>query len=252
LGKKVTNKKIFAFVKESLESYFKLQKYAHLNLDAQRETIISSLPWTPKRLEKFKEAVENVYEFELDFSRTLGDLVDEIDEKYRKRFFEYNGTWTPRTDDYQYTGWEIVNRINSQDPKAVLDVGCGYNQFKGKINNLVGIDIYNRCADFMVDVLDFRVPDNTYDHVLVFGSINFGSYEDVAVRMKRVVELTSPGGTIYVRVNPGKNRKEGYWIDLFPWSFEYAYKMSADLGCTMTTLKKDSHDRLYFEWVKNV
>jgi hypothetical protein len=28
--------------------------------------------------------------------------------------------------------------------ESVLDVGCGYNEFKGKINNLTGLDPYNK------------------------------------------------------------------------------------------------------------
>ena len=39
----------------------------------------------------------------------------------------------------------------------VLDVGCGYHPFKGRINNIVGIDPYNNCADYEVDILDYKV-----------------------------------------------------------------------------------------------
>ena len=55
------------------------------------------------------------------------------------------------------------NEINKLNPRKVLDVGCGYNQFKGRINNLIGIDPYNNCADYQVDIFEFVDEPNSYD-----------------------------------------------------------------------------------------
>ena len=35
------------------------------------------------------------------------------------------------------------------NPDNVVDIGCGFNEFKGKITNLIGIDPYNDKADIM-------------------------------------------------------------------------------------------------------
>ena len=49
---------------------------------------------------------------------------------------------------------------------CLLDVGCGDHPFKGRINNLVGIDPYNDCADYMVDILDYKVPAGSHDYIV--------------------------------------------------------------------------------------
>jgi carboxypeptidase Taq len=94
------------------------------------------------------------------------------------RFF--SEIWKPRTGDYDYTGWQLADEINALNPESVLDVGCGYHPFKGRIPNLIGIDPYNNCADFMVDILDYKVKPASHDHIIALGSINFNS-QDVRV-----------------------------------------------------------------------
>ena len=65
----------------------------------------------------------------------------------------------------------IINQINkysqNQDNNelTVLDVGCGYNEFKGKIDNLIGIDPYNVLADHEVGTLEYRT-DQKFDVIL--------------------------------------------------------------------------------------
>jgi SAM-dependent methyltransferase len=145
-----------------------------------------------------------------------------------------------------------VDEINSHDPKAVLDVGCGYNQFKGKINNLVGIDPFNTNADYMVDILEYNVDDR-YDAIIVFGSINFNEYEDIDMRVAQVVRLLADGGRIYFRANPGIQHDitqgaayHGPWVDVFAWSFEYAKHFAEKYGLELEAFKKDSNTRLFF------
>ena len=41
-------------------------------------------------------------------------------------------------------------------PRKVLTLGCGYHEFKGKIDNLIGIDPYNSNADIEVKLLDYH------------------------------------------------------------------------------------------------
>ena len=68
--------------------------------------------------------------------------MDVIMESY----FDGNNPWgwkDTSLDLYKWSGYRLVDEINSQKPRSVLDVGCGFNRFKGKINNLMGIDPYN-------------------------------------------------------------------------------------------------------------
>ena len=63
----------------------------------------------------------------------------------------FNGKWSDSSlDVYPYSGWSLVEKINAMNPDRVLDVGCGFNRFKDKINNLKGIDPYNDAADVKI------------------------------------------------------------------------------------------------------
>ena len=239
------NRKIFHHLLEKLRDTFNLPRWDEIRDSINADTIVLALPWTPKRLEKFRGHIMSTFDVECNFNGSLAAITADIDEKYSARFWG-GGVWQPRTDIYQYTGWNIVDEINKREPRAVLDVGCGYNQFKPRIQNLVGIDKFNNSADYMVDILEYTVSPETYDAVIVFGSINFGEYDDVSSRFKKVFDLTAPGGRIYVRANPGYSHKNGLWIDIFPWDFEHAHRIAKENAATLVTFKKDNGDRLYF------
>jgi SAM-dependent methyltransferase len=243
------NTKILRYVLENLRETFNLDRWSQIREELSAETVIGSLPWTPKRSEKFKSDIISTFDVDPELKGTVLDLTNDIDLKYNARFWG-GGVWQPKTDQYQYTGWGIVEEINKRKPKSVLDVGCGYNQFKPRIANLIGIDKYNNSADYMVDILEYAVEPNTYDAVIVFGSINFGSYDDIALRFRKVFELTAPGGRIYVRANPGETHKNGPWVDIYPWDFETAHRIAKSNSGTLITFKKDNGNRLYFVYEK--
>lgn len=242
------NTKIFNFFIENLRESFNLPKYSSLKID---ETVdYMCLPWTPAKRDKFERLVKSTFDLNVTFKGTIADIVNDIDTRYLHWFF---GTvWKPRTEEFGFTGWAIVDEVNQHDPKAVLDVGCGYNQFKGKINNLIGIDPFNDAADYMVDILEYDVEDQ-YDAILVFGSINFNAYEDIDARVAQVVKLLATGGRIYFRANPGVQHCvatgaafDGPWVDVFAWSFDYAKHFADKYELELETFKKDSNSRLFF------
>ena len=244
------NRKISTFLQENLRESFKLSRWDSVREKINDDTVIVDLPWTPARLQKFKDKLLSTFQLDdVDLHASVSELTDEIDVKYSARFWG-QGVWQPRTDVYQYTGWNIVDDINKREPRKVLDVGCGYNQFKPRINNLIGIDKFNNSADYMVDILDFNVEPESFDAVIVFGSINFGDWDDMSIRYKKVFELLAPGGRVYVRANPGHTHKNGPWIDIFPWSFEYAHKIAKENDVELVTFKQDNGDRLFFLFEK--
>jgi hypothetical protein len=130
------NTKIFNLIKENLETAFNLPKYQDIAITA--DTVVDQLPWTPARYRKFKDTVEHELALPCEYRGTLRQIVDDLSERYILRFF--SEIWKPRTNDYDYTGWKLAEEISAQNPKNVLDVGCGYHPFKGRIPNLVGID----------------------------------------------------------------------------------------------------------------
>ena len=243
------NTRIFNLIVKNLETAFNLPKYQSVIDTLGKDTRIDFLPWTPARFEKFKTAVKTELAFDdIDVTGTIEETVDRLDKRYLNRFF--GEIWKPTTEIYQYSGWGLVEEINARNPKAVLDFGCGYNPFKGRIKNLVGIDPYNNCADYMVDILEFKVGPESFDNIIVFGSLNFNSRDEIDERFEKLVSVLMPEGKMYFRANPGILWPNGPYVDIFPWSFEVAYELGQKHNLELETFKKDNNDRLYFVYKK--
>jgi len=237
------NSKILKCIEENLQETFNIDKYEYVRHTIKHDAKLNDLPWTPARKKKLIQKLESAFGVAVELEGTIGDLVERTDQRYLAWFF--GEVWKPRTEQYQWTGYRIAEEICRADPKKVLDVGCGYNPFKGRIPGLVGIDPYNNCADFQVDILDYRVEPESYDHIIALGSINFNSREDIELRFGATVNLLAPGGRLWMRVNPGHVHKNGPWVETFPWSFEIAYEFAKNYNLTLETVKQDQ-DRLFF------
>ena len=237
------NTKIFALLQKNLKDAFNLPKYSDIVIDEQ--TCVDGLPWTPARYRKFKDAVEAELSLPCDYVGTLRDITHDLSERYIDRFFRE--IWKPRTGDYDYTGWQLADEINALKPRSVLDVGCGYHPFKGRIDNLIGIDPYNSCADYMVDVLDYV---GSHDVVIALGSINFNSRNEIEARFAKCVELLDTGGRFYLRANPGIPHKTGPYVDIFPWTFEVVKEFADKYNLKLLEFKRDANERLYFSYQK--
>jgi SAM-dependent methyltransferase len=240
------NNKIFNLVKQNLQTAFVLPKYGKISIT--EHTVVDALPWTPARYRKFKDAVEAELSLPCEYRGTLREIVSDLSERYTHRFF--SEIWKPRTGDYEHTGWSLVDEINALEPESVLDVGCGYHPFRGRIKNLVGIDPYNDCADYEVDILDYRVKPESHDVIIALGSINFNSRSDIEQRFSHCVELLKPGGRFYLRANPGITHKTGPYVDIFPWTFEVVNEFAETYNLKLDTFKRDANERLYFVYTK--
>jgi hypothetical protein len=240
------NTKIFNLLVQNLHTAFALPKYADISIDA--DTVVQNLPWTPARYRKFKDAVEAELSLPCDYVGTLRSIVDDLSERYILRFF--SEIWKPRTGDYEHTGWDLADEINKLNPERVLDVGCGYHPFKGRINNLIGIDPYNNCADYEVDILDYKVKPESHDVIIALGSINFNSRDEIQARFSHCVNLLKTGGKFYLRANPGITHKTGPYVEIFNWTFEVVNEFAEMYNLHLDTYKKDANDRLYFVYTK--
>jgi len=239
------NTKIFNLICKNLQDSFSLPKYADITIDA--DTQVQALPWTPARYRKFKDAVEAELSLSCDYVGTVRSIVDDLNERYILRFF--GEIWKPRTGEYEHSGWELVEEINKLNPERVLDVGCGYHPFKGRITNLVGIDPYNNCADYEVDILEYRVK-HQYDVILALGSINFNSRDEIEARFSHCVDLLKTDGKFFLRANPGITHRTGPYVEIFPWTFEVVNDFAEKYNLRLETFKKDANDRLYFVYQK--
>ena len=240
------NTKIFNLICKNLQESFNLPKYAGITIDA--DTRVQDLPWTPARYSKFKDAVEAELHLPCDYIGTLRSIVDDLSERYILRFF--SEIWKPRTGDYEHTGWELADEINKLNPEKVLDVGCGYHPFKGRIQNIIGIDPYNNCADYEVDILEYKVKPESHDVIIALGSINFNSRDEIEARFSHCVNLLKTGGKFFLRANPGITHKTGPYVEIFPWTFETVNEFAEKYNLRLETFKKDANDRLYFVYSK--
>jgi len=242
------NTKIFSLVVKNLQDAFNLPKYSNIVFNA--ETAVDQLPWTPARYRKFKDAVESELQLTSDWCGTVQQIVEDFDRRYLHRFF--GEIWQPRTDDYKFTGWQLVEEIKKSGAKKVLDVGCGYHPFKQRIPGILGIDPFNDAADYMVDILDFNMDAGQWDAVICLGSINFNSRSDIEARFAQVVKLLAPGGRVYMRANPGIQWKTGPWVDIFAWSFDIVKELADTYDLDLETFKQENTNpgRLYFVYRK--
>ena len=186
----------------------------------------------------------NVYLTDVEYNN-IGELVDRIDNLVLSNYF--GSVWQPQTKKFKYSGLKLIDEINSLHPKTVLDLGCGYNEFKGKINNLLGLDPYNNNADIKSTILDYNT-NTKFDAVLCLGSINFGSTEKILAEINKAVDLTNKGGLLYFRVNPGHKHAapESEWISFYNWTPSFIINVADLLNVDILDLRNDSNDRIYF------
>ena len=180
-------------------------------------------------------------------------LSEQIDHAVLEKYF--STVWQPQTKKYKYSGLSIIDEVNALHPLSVLDLGCGYNEFKGKINNLVGIDPYNTKADIQSSILNYNSKEE-YDITICLGSINFGSVDKIYNELEKAVSLTASGGLLYFRANPGTQHTAtaAKWIEFFNWSSQFIINSASNLNCKIVDLRQEDGDRgsrYYFVLRKN-
>ena len=178
-------------------------------------------------------------------SNNITEIADVVDDAVLEQYF--SRVWQSETKKFKYSGLSIIDEVNAMRPREVIDIGCGYNEFKGKIDNLTGIDPYNNRADIKTSVIDYKT-DTKYDVAICLGSINFGSTDKIIEELTAVVNLTSPSGLIYFRVNPGRQHDapESKWINFYDWDPVFISNIARYLDCRLVTLRQDTGDRFYF------
>lgn len=176
------------------------------------------------------------------YHKDINDLATIIDHAVLKKYF--STVWQPQTKKYKYSGLSIIDEVNNLKPKNVLDLGCGYNEFKGKISNLIGVDPYNTKADIKSSILDYTNKE-LFDITICLGSINFGSVDKVYSELEHAVKLTAPNGLLYFRANPGTQHTapEAKWIEFFNWTSQFIINSAISLSCSIIDLRQEVGDR---------
>jgi len=136
--------------------------------------------------------------------------------------------WRSPLADFTHSGYALVEEVRALLPRFVVDVGCGYHLFKGKIPNLIGIDAVNPAADLVCDLLDAPIKPRSIDVVLALGSVNFGDRSLVERQLAHIASWLTPTGRIIMRANPGLPTGPG--LVFFPWSADNVDPIGAAAG----------------------
>jgi SAM-dependent methyltransferase len=136
-----------------------------------------------------------------------------------------------RINKYEKCGMEMIEFVNSISPLCVLDLGCGDNQYKSFINNLVGIDLVNKSADIMADITNIPYDDNSVDVAICFGSINFGTEELIELQLLEMKRVLKTGGYAIFRGNM-KDHDDSRDI-YYGWSNERVHYWTEQLSLTL-------------------
>lgn len=190
--------------------------------------------------------------FDVDFDKICKTLVDYtagIDEKCLHKYFQYH--WEADMKKWKHSGLQLIDQVNDLNPRAVLDVGCGGNEFKNKIHNLIGLDPYNHNADYQIDIMDFR-PLEKFDVILALGSINFGGQNKIIAEVSKCVNMLEEGGMMFFRVNPGiqHDKPEAKWIEFYAWNVPFIIELAEMFNLKVLDIRDDSNKRKYFVYRK--
>jgi len=162
-----------------------------------------------------------------------------MDQHANLKAFFAPARWQASMDRFPLSGFALVDEINALAPRVVVDVGCGFNPFKGKIRNLVGIDLVNDAADLVCDLQAAPFAQASVDVALALGSINFGTADDIVAALRTVQRWLRPCGCLYMRGNPGEPIGEG--IVVFPWSAGQAAALGLAAGLRLATPVREEH-----------
>ena len=146
-------------------------------------------------------------------------------------YYKYNKSnlpelWNTDLNCYPLSGLAIIPDIMALKPNRILDVGCGYNEFKKYFSNLEGIDLANINADWVGDILDYPALDNTYDVILALGSINFIDKQTVHKQMSWIADKLKVGGSIFMRVNPSYPPSSAISDKFYTWTIEDIHQVA--------------------------
>jgi ubiquinone/menaquinone biosynthesis C-methylase UbiE len=154
----------------------------------------------------------------------MNDLNESIKKVFHRtdfRKFHYN--------KYEKCGDETIELINSLNPSLVLDLGCGDNQYKEHIKNLIGIDIANKNADIIADIANLPYEDNSVDACLCYGSINFGDDEVIEKQIRELKRVLKVNAISVFRGNIHKSDMLPYYV----WSEEKVNYWTKKLNFTL-------------------
>jgi cyclopropane fatty-acyl-phospholipid synthase-like methyltransferase len=158
--------------------------------------------------------------------------------------------WNTDLSCYPISGINLVEDIKLHPKDKILDVGCGYNEFKSYFPQIEGVDLANENADWVGDILDYSASNNSYDIILALGSINFISKQLVYEQMSWISSKLKPNGVIYMRVNPSFSPSSQIKDQFYSWTLEDIYQVALDNNLSIVDDSIKIEHRIPSEYIR--
>ena len=139
------------------------------------------------------------------------------------------------------SGRALAEEINASNPKLVLDLGCGSNEFKRVCPNVIGVDLAGLPeVDLNYDIITLQkkrvFKRETADWILCFGPLNYGGTVWIQKIGNAIRYLLKPTGTCVIHVHPENSEVE--WTDdvINYWGKRFGFKPTKmEIGHTDTS-----------------
>ena len=95
------------------------------------ENMIHISPKLLRNPETLRQAIRGAFAVDVeDVSyNNIGELVDKIDDLVLDHYFRH--VWQGHIKRFKYSGPALIGEVHNLKPRKVLDIGCGYHEFKG-------------------------------------------------------------------------------------------------------------------------
>jgi hypothetical protein len=157
------------------------------------------------------------------------------------------------TQSLKYSNFNIISKFDVTS--SVLDVGCGENLFKQYLPNLTGIDPVFDAADIKTTLQEYQ-PEHMFDVAICFGSMHFGTRQDVEQSIDKLCSLLKPNAKIFWRCWCDTTaRAKGEVPFFYKWTIDDHKEFSKQFGFNLDFVDYDYNDprnfssyRIYAEW----
>ena len=128
--------------------------------------------------------------------------------------------WAPYSKErwatHNLSSLNLIPFINERNPKLVIDIGCGKNNFKGLVPNCIGLDVSDYPEADLNMSLEEVYDRNIFQHgcadvVMALGSLNFGTFDNIISQFGKAIDWVKPGGIFIVRVRLHLDKEEAFY-----------------------------------------
>jgi hypothetical protein len=182
-------------------------------------------------------------------------LQDKIDKTYLPDI--NNPPGSPTNPDHRRTLFTLAKELNSMSPLLVIDVGCGFNQLKPHVKNLIGFDrLPYPTADLQADIETVHFEPESADAIVALGSLHFGNKVHTFNQLSIISKWLKVNGRLFMRCRTLASlasRKQGIADIFYIWNLADIIEAGKLYGLELYTqpvveFENQRNERLYWVW----